>query len=111
MDPILKQKWCNALRSGKYKQGTGVLRDCDDKYCCLGVLCDIWDSKSWKISDDGKYYNYGEDGPYGFLPDHIGESNKVNLNRSTIWQLVDLNDRDKKSFAEIAEYIENNKEI
>lgn len=29
-----------ALRSGKYKQGTGRLRQ-DDRYCCLGVACDI----------------------------------------------------------------------
>lgn len=33
------EKWVEALRSGKYQQGTGNL--ClDNKYCCLGVLED-----------------------------------------------------------------------
>lgn len=35
------QKWVEALRSGKYKQGVGMLRNAKDEYCCLGVLCDI----------------------------------------------------------------------
>jgi hypothetical protein len=30
-------QWLEALRSGKYKQGQGFLRDTDDRYCCLGV--------------------------------------------------------------------------
>lgn len=44
-----KRKWLNALRSGKYKQGTGSLltQFIDDDgqkrkdYCCLGVACSI----------------------------------------------------------------------
>lgn len=38
--PGLK-KWVAALRSGRYKQGTGYLRDNEDLYCCLGVLCEV----------------------------------------------------------------------
>ena len=34
------QKLVDALRSRKYKQGVGRLR-IDDKFCCLGVACDI----------------------------------------------------------------------
>lgn len=41
MDPGVKALWLEALRSGKYEQGNSVLRTGDDKYCCLGVLCDI----------------------------------------------------------------------
>lgn len=34
--------WIKALRSGEYKQGfDGFLRDIDDRYCCLGVACEI----------------------------------------------------------------------
>lgn len=51
MNPEVKQKWVAALRSGKYEQGQGHLinntkdEDDDDKnprFCCLGVLCDIY---------------------------------------------------------------------
>lgn len=37
MDEKLKEKWLKALRSGKYKQCTLVLRK-NGAYCCLGVL-------------------------------------------------------------------------
>lgn len=40
MNPEIKQEWVAALRSGKYKQGRKRLNT-DDKYCCLGVLCEI----------------------------------------------------------------------
>jgi hypothetical protein len=36
----IKEKWLTALRSGKYIKTTGKLCQ-NDKYCCLGVLCDI----------------------------------------------------------------------
>lgn len=38
MDKEWKEKWIEALRSGKYNQTTGALSD-DDGYCCLGILC------------------------------------------------------------------------
>jgi len=34
-------KWVEALRSGKYKQGAGVLLNEKNEYCCLGVLAEI----------------------------------------------------------------------
>lgn len=37
MDSKIKEQWVAALRSGKYKQGTGYLNR-DGKFCCLGVL-------------------------------------------------------------------------
>ena len=41
-----RRMWVEALRSGEYEQGKGVLchKDEDDenvKYCCLGVACEI----------------------------------------------------------------------
>lgn len=44
MNPELKQKWLEALRSGKYMQGIGALCVNDygkQKYCCLGVLAEV----------------------------------------------------------------------
>lgn len=34
-------KWVKALRSGEFKQGIGGLKDKNNNYCCLGVLCAI----------------------------------------------------------------------
>jgi hypothetical protein len=36
------QLWIDALRSGKYKQGAGFLRQRGAKYCCLGVACEVY---------------------------------------------------------------------
>lgn len=41
MNPEVKQKWIDALRSGKYEQGSEKLRSVSG-YCCLGVLCDLY---------------------------------------------------------------------
>jgi hypothetical protein len=40
MNQEIKKKWCEALRSGYYKQTGGSLC-CDGMYCCLGVLCEL----------------------------------------------------------------------
>ncbi len=40
MNPKIKAKWVKALRSGDYKQGRLRLRK-KDKFCCLGVLCNL----------------------------------------------------------------------
>src|SRR4051812_10826866 len=41
MDPAVKARWVAALRSGEYAQGRSALRTAVDKYCCLGVLCEL----------------------------------------------------------------------
>lgn len=40
MKKEIAEEWVKALRSGKYKQGRNFLKK-DDKFCCLGVLCEI----------------------------------------------------------------------
>ena len=44
----LRKKWIEALRSGQYEQGKYCLRDKNDRFCCLGVLCDISDLGEWE---------------------------------------------------------------
>lgn len=39
MNKEVKAKWVAALRSGEYKQGKGRLKNINNEYCCLGVLC------------------------------------------------------------------------
>jgi hypothetical protein len=46
MPKASKRAWIQALRSGKYKQGTGKLyNELHDTYCCLGVLQKVLDGK------------------------------------------------------------------
>lgn len=51
----MADRWVKALRSGKYKQGPGILYSpLDNTYCCLGVLsrinnCDTHGLSSLKL--------------------------------------------------------------
>lgn len=40
MDESVKRRWLEALRSGDYQQTDAYLSR-DNRYCCLGVLCEI----------------------------------------------------------------------
>lgn len=40
LDPQVKTKWLNALRSREFKQGRDVLEE-DNQFCCLGVLAKV----------------------------------------------------------------------
>ena len=42
-----QERWLQALESGNYKRGTGVLRN-NDKFCCLGVACDVSKVGEWE---------------------------------------------------------------
>ena len=41
MNPEVKSLWLSALRSGEFQQTSGVLQSSDNRYCCLGVLCEL----------------------------------------------------------------------
>lgn len=41
MNEALKNQWVANLRSGKFSQGHSALATVDDKFCCLGVFCEI----------------------------------------------------------------------
>src|SRR5574338_724199 len=50
------KEWIDALRSGKYQQGTRKLRGINNDYCCLGVLCDMYvrqhpNSARWTLGE------------------------------------------------------------
>lgn len=47
VDTELLVRWLAALRSGKYSQTTDALRD-ERGFCCLGVLCDVYDPSEWR---------------------------------------------------------------
>jgi hypothetical protein len=41
VNQYIKERWIEELRSGKYRQGNGLLNDGEGNYCCLGVLCEL----------------------------------------------------------------------
>jgi hypothetical protein len=97
----IAMRWVKALRSGKYKQGTGHLKR-RSGYCCLGVLCEL--------------RGVGFDGLRGTLPDRAmrwagmsnphGKAQKGPLHRISLAQRNDGNGARRHSFKMIAKLIE-----
>jgi hypothetical protein len=100
MEKALKQKWLEALRSGKYKQGRFALRTKIDDYCCLGVLCDVSGVSEWE--ENGLCYSYG--GALSFLPFRLRDQ----LASGARAALVAMNDDYGMSFPDIADWIGTN---
>ena len=130
----LRERWVEALRSGKYEQIQSNLRT-NYGYCCLGVLCDVIiketePEQGWEL-DEGRsaYHLFGIH--YGGLPTTyqqmmglITDEGEIELNliknEATAMRLKDyvagrsgqviltvLNDSGGWSFEDIADLIEN----
>lgn len=103
MNEEIKTKWIAALRSGKYKQGEGCLRN-GNSFCCLGVLCDIKNPNGWENNS----FNDGGEEAVKVLPEAVRNwaglpaTNGSNLNGIC---LAELND-EGYSFEHIANVIE-----
>ena len=97
-----KQAWIAALRSGSYLQGKGCLRR-DDKFCCLGVLCEIRPNVVW--NEPQKHYFFKDLGDIktSILPEDV-------LNLPSQGILTSMNDIESKNFAEIADFLEKQPE-
>lgn len=110
--PDLKAKWLEALRSGKYQQAHGTLKDIHGAMCCLGVACDIIDPGAWNIAptkhDDTEGFGWNDNSPaYVTAPiRHLG------ITSNQAMMLAKMNDGNehyrRHSFAEIADWIEAN---
>jgi hypothetical protein len=114
MNREIADKWAAALRSGKYRQGVGQLRQVsytDDNYntfsyCCLGVLCDLHDSEKWRYID----YAGSRTTPPDSVLHWAGIQRRCAPDLDSIDLFVDLNDFQNKSFSDIAMHIELNAE-
>lgn len=103
-----KAKWLDALRSGKFNQGNSQLSsEVHDEHCCLGVaniVCGLGiDSTKGLLyfgSQELEFDIGSKDNMICFLPAYDG--NDVQQ------RFTGLNDYEKKSFSEIADYIEKN---
>ncbi len=94
-----RRLWIEALRSGNYQQGTGRLK-LENRYCCLGVACDISGSVEWDRDD----LAIPSPPCNSYIPEGVAES--LNLHTNAQDSLVKLNDHDARSFEAIATYIE-----
>lgn len=107
MYPKIKRKWCEALRSGKYKQATGMLATDDGGYCCLGVLAQVAIDNgigNWDIFYKSSDYLPDEVAQWAGVEDcdpHIRDPRKTGIAGT----LAELNDSGA-NFATIADVIE-----
>ena len=126
MNPQVKEKWLNALRSGEYQQGKLNLR-VGDSFCCLGVLTDLYAQETnggcWfelGVNEQKKEVTYGfkdYDRDHNFydadyLPEMVvnwawleDENPTVHNTEGHYECISNLNDSDY-TFAQIADVIE-----
>ena len=103
MKAKLKTRWLEALRSDRYKQIFGTLRD-RRGFCALGVFCDIASTDGWEQLRNGRYIlneigdgrGQGSDTFLANMGVPIFEQNVISS----------MNDSGWKTFREIADYIE-----
>jgi hypothetical protein len=111
MNQDIKDKWVAALRSGEYKQGKRKLRN-KDKFCCLGVLCDVYSKeKGVEWSKENTYFGFSEILPK-IVADWSGlQDSDPKLSDKSVYpyskvELSYLNDSYNFNFFEIANLIE-----
>jgi hypothetical protein len=102
MDAEIKRKWVEALRSGKYAQAQGVVRE-ENSFCCLGVLCDVGGA-TWTKDKFGYVAAYAGDECCTGSPDALDDAVGLQIAQRHI--LMRMNDTEHASFSKIADYIE-----
>lgn len=134
MKESIAKQWIEALRSGKYRQAHGTLRNneliVNDRkkpvtgFCCLGVLCNLHAIEHPKLAakqtDPDRYFDKGgvlpkevmkwaglscEQG--SFDPDEVKGLSSDSLDSSHD-TLVELNDSGNYGFLKLATFIEKN---
>lgn len=121
MDPDVKAKWVEALRSGEYKQGKGVLEQ-EGKFCCLGVLCDLAVKNGVQVEVGTKlsameqarttYDGAGDMPPKSVVDWAFPGNDWDNWSKDNVWNvtpdhhLPTLNDAKGWSFEDIARLVE-----
>ncbi len=109
MDQAVKDRWTVALRSGKYEQGAGMLRSAKDKYCCLGVLCDIEIDAEWKTDGQHPDLAYSILGANAYLPLKFGINIGISAaHEDDLTRMNDVHGDDRMDFKQIADWIEEN---
>lgn len=113
----LIQDWLAALRSGQYKQGRHLLNTMTAtgaiEYCCLGVLCDVANKKHGipLTKKNGRIAGGSlVDQKAVWKASHLADAGNLKP-LSEYTSLTDLNDTEKATFNQIADYIEANADV
>jgi len=134
MKQNVMKKWVKALRSGKFKQGSGTLKQFNKQgqtqHCCLGVLCELYNTtmkKNKKKTLSEKVCGNDSDFSFGYcrfggkkedLPKEVKDWAGMRSSLGNFYDdiyplgqpcLADLNDTGRK-FKTIANIIEKNYE-
>jgi hypothetical protein len=114
MKRSIARKWAKALESGEYQQTRGELRNMD-RFCCLGVLCNIHAQEHPEIAaEQTSMFEYmGEENELPFeVREWVGmDSASGKFPRGLIKELpyavslIDLNDEAEWTFKQIAKVI------
>lgn len=116
------QLWVDALRSGKYRQTTGMLHRKNGGYCCLGVACDVYrletERGSWDVRNacegaDGADFVVKSDRDAAVMPSDVRRwfgfdtsDPEVLMPDGDTARLAILNDENRFRFKKIAQLIE-----
>lgn len=99
----LQAKWIEELRSGRLVQGVGGLRPSENTYCCLGVACQVYDPQRWSLDPEHRSFAFYDENSQ-WLPGELNDAFQIDGSLETT--LIEMNDQEKRSFAEIADFLE-----
>lgn len=111
MDPIIKEKWLTALRSGEFQKGIGALKrrlpEGKFSHCCIGILCEVVDPDGFQ-ENELLLHN-----PIPFRKTAIGCPDtdfleSVQISDRAVDRLIRMNDGEGYSFLDIANRIQEN---
>ncbi len=88
MKKEIADKWIEALESGKYGQCQNLLKS-ENRFCCLGVLCDISGLGEWKTASTHylRKYVIGNIGATAWLPEAVQQWAGMKSNDGLYWYI------------------------
>lgn len=112
MNKEVKDLWVATLRGNEYKQGRFMLRDLDDHFDPIGVLCDLAVSagvlpepKKYTKPEAHNFFGYTYGGLATRAPKEVCEW--AGIGYWTCNTVITMNDNGK-SFNDVADWIEQN---
>jgi len=116
MNKLIADKWVKALRSGEYKQTQNMLED-NNSFCCLGVLCKLGQAegidvilrpeiarRNSRLLGESLHYQPSIKAWSGIC--HDPDVELIRRSDLALNTLISLNDKEKYTFNQIADVIE-----